>query len=93
MNGTTPDRIGRLAFLTALGLDANLATTAPAAAAVRFALVTVLHDADKPPAGDRQYPEALANLAQTTVRFRTADPPFEADLGDLLDTADSPGPS
>lgn len=56
---------------------------------LRFALVTDLHYADKPPAGSRHYRETLDKFAEAAERFSQQRPDFMVELGDLIDAADS----
>ncbi len=74
-----------------LGLSGRLAAAleAPAQddAAVRFAMITDLHYADKDTAGTRHYRETIAKLAQAGKQFQTEKPDFLAALGDLIDAA------
>jgi len=87
--------LGRRAFLQggaltllAAGLDApRLFAADPAAAKVRFGLLTDLHYADKPPIGTRHYRETPAKLAEAVERFTTERPDFTVELGDLVDAA------
>src|SRR5690606_18406324 len=56
---------------------------------LRFGLVTDLHYADKPAAGTRHYRQTLAKLAEAAAQFQSAEVDFVAELGDLIDAADS----
>ena len=56
---------------------------------LRFGIVTDLHYADKPAAGSRHYRQTLDKLAEATTQFQTAEVDFVAELGDLIDAADS----
>lgn len=56
---------------------------------LRFGLVTDLHYADKPVAGTRHYRQTLAKLAEAAAQFQSAEVDFVAELGDLIDAADS----
>jgi alkaline phosphatase len=56
---------------------------------LRFALVTDLHHADKPPVGSRFYRETLAKLAEAADQFKRDKPSFVVELGDLIDAADA----
>ena len=74
-----------------LGLSGRLAAALEAAspddAAVRFAMITDLHYADKDTAGTRHYRETIAKLAQAGKQFQAEKPDFLAALGDLIDAA------
>jgi 3',5'-cyclic AMP phosphodiesterase CpdA len=95
--------VGRRAFLQqgTLVLAAaaiESATAGPLAArdaaskrgAVRIALVTDLHYADKEPQGSRFYREALGKLAEAAEQFHGDRPDMLVELGDLVDAADTP---
>lgn len=56
---------------------------------LRVGLVTDLHYADKPPSGSRHYRETLEKLEEAARQFQVAKPDFIAELGDLIDAADS----
>lgn len=56
---------------------------------LRFGVVTDLHYADKPAAGSRHYRQTLNKLAEATTQFQAAEVDFVAELGDLIDAADS----
>jgi len=56
---------------------------------LRFGVVTDLHYADKPAAGSRHYRQTLDKLAEATTKFQAAEVDFVAELGDLIDAADS----
>ena len=97
MSDTDPTRLGRRAFLrdgtlvlaaTAAGSAARL-PAAPAADGVRFGLVTALHYAHKPPAGTRHYRESLDKLGEVAARSRKEKLAFVAELGDLIDAAET----
>ena len=75
-----------LAGLVARSLLAAEAGTSPA---IRIALVTDLHYADKPEAGTRFYRETLGKLDEAIERFKAERPAFVVELGDLIDQADS----
>src|SRR3712207_5688112 len=89
-------RLGRRAFLMDGALLLGAASLrGPAAAAsgvtapggvpnLRFALVTDLHYADKPPVGRRHYRETPAKLAEAARHFAEAGPDFLVELGDLI---------
>ncbi len=99
MTTPVPVALGRRAFLAdgslvlaaGLGLAGGRPVRAdgPAAGEVRFGLVTDLHYADKPPAGTRHYRETPDKLAEAAGRFAADKPAFVAELGDLIDAADS----
>ncbi len=57
--------------------------------ALRVGLVTDLHYADKPPAGNRHYRETPDKLAQAAEQLSKKQPAFIVELGDLIDAADS----
>ncbi|MEX0819436.1 MAG: alkaline phosphatase [Pirellulaceae bacterium] len=81
-------------FLCAAGTSLSsaseiLAATDEATPQLRLGLVTDLHFADKPAAGSRHYRETLAKLADAGERFKTDQPEFVVELGDLIDAADS----
>lgn len=93
-------QIGRRAFLKngtlfLSGGVASLSLTSPSTgaesrvSAVRFGLVTDLHFADKPAAGSRYYRETPAKLAAAAKQFSGEKLNFVAELGDLIDAADS----
>ena len=75
-----------------LGLNGRLAAALEATsrddAAVRFAMITDLHYADKDPAGTRHYRETIAKLAQAGKQFQAEKPDILAALGDLIDAAE-----
>ncbi|MEC9094911.1 MAG: metallophosphoesterase [Planctomycetota bacterium] len=80
-------RDGSLLLLSgSLGLTRPLqaADTDPA---VRFAMITDLHYADKDTAGSRHYRETLPKLAEAAKQFDREKPDFLAALGDLIDAA------
>lgn len=93
--------LGRRAFLQqgtlVLGsLGLNLLPGAPLLAdegsdkdGVKFGLITDLHHADKPPAGNRHYRETLGKLAEAAKQFEKDKPVFIVELGDLIDSATS----
>src|SRR5262245_28960977 len=56
---------------------------------VRVGIITDLHYADKPSAGSRHYRETLGKIAEAGEQFRKDKPDFIAELGDLIDAADS----
>lgn len=66
-----------------------LAAKADAKPAVRFAMVTDLHHADKNPAGTRHYRQTLTKLAEAAQAFEKAKPAFVVELGDFIDRAKS----
>ena len=70
-----------------LSLRGRLQATSPDDAAVRFAMVTDLHYADKITAGSRHYRETPAKLAQAAKQFQKDQPDFLVTLGDLIDAA------
>lgn len=87
-------RVGRRAFLMGGTLiltagNETLAETAASASNVTFGLMTDLHYADKPPAGNRHYQESLDKLAEASAQIRRKKPMFVAQLGDLVDAADA----
>ncbi len=83
---------GSCVLLTALmaGGGASLAAaTDPAVkeSAVKFALVTDLHHADKDTAGSRHYRESIRKLVEAGLEFKKFEPEFLVCLGDLIDAA------
>src|SRR5438552_1691888 len=56
---------------------------------VRVGMVTDLHYADKPPARNRYYREALDKLASASQQFGKDQPEFVVCMGDLIDSAES----
>lgn len=56
----------------------------------RIALMTDLHYADKPSAGNRYYRESIPKLEEALAYFQGKQPNFVVELGDLIDAADSP---
>jgi alkaline phosphatase len=100
-HGCKAEWIGRRAFLergvlslAAGGVLGSAATGAGAARSsarpkVRFGLITDLHYADKPSAGDRHYRETPEKLAEAASRLREDPPDFLVELGDLIDSSGS----
>lgn len=96
-----PTGLGRRAFLRqgslvltaaaveSTALDRLMAGESAAERAVRFALLTDLHYADKKPAGSRFYRETLTKLAEAIEQFDRQQPQMLVELGDLVDAADS----
>jgi predicted phosphodiesterase len=76
-------------FLAAAGLPGWAAAETDAVEAVKFAVVTDLHYADKPATGTRYYRETLTKLAEAAECFVKEKPAFVVELGDLIDAADS----
>ncbi len=71
-------------------IKSEAATLGPQSASpLRFAMVTDLHYANKPPAGSRHYRETPAKLTEAAEQFRQRRPDFLVELGDLIDAADS----
>jgi alkaline phosphatase len=58
------------------------------ATAVRGAMITDLHFADKPPAGSRHYRETPRKLAEAAQEIAASKPRFVVELGDFIDAAD-----
>ena len=56
--------------------------------AVRGAMITDLHFADKPPAGARHYRETPKKLAEAAKKIAASNPRFVVELGDFIDAAD-----
>ena len=56
---------------------------------LKIGLVTDLHYADKPTAGNRHYRESLDKLAAAAAQFQQSQPAFIVELGDLIDAADT----
>ncbi len=90
--------LGRRAFLRQGTLLLAGSTLAPGAAAgadaadqpvLRAAMITDLHYADKPPAGNRYYRETPRKFAQAAPQFHHDKVDFLIELGDLIDAADS----
>lgn len=75
--------------LGGLSSHSLLAADAQAAPLVRAGLMTDLHYADKAPAINRYYREALAKLDEAVNHFNQTKPTFVVELGDLIDRADS----
>ncbi len=89
-------RIGRRAFLKqgtlvlmAASVSAPELLADDASPGLRVGLVTDLHYADKPPAGNRHYRETLQKLEEAARQFEHDKPAFLVELGDLIDAADS----
>jgi 3',5'-cyclic AMP phosphodiesterase CpdA len=57
---------------------------------LRIGLVTDLHYAEKPHAGKRYYRESMAKLAEAVERFRREQVDFIVELGDFIDSTESP---
>lgn len=79
------------AAIEPLGSATALAqTSAPASGPVnapaRLGLITDLHYADKPAAGERQYRESMAKLAEAGERFKREGIAEAVCLGDLIDS-------
>lgn len=53
--------------------------------ALRIGLVTDIHYADRPHAGNRYYRESVAKLREGIDQFRTSSVHFTVELGDLID--------
>lgn len=88
-------QIGRRSFLLN---GALLLTTAASSSwslaaerrpSCRFGVVTDLHYADKPTAGSRHYRETLGKLDEAAKAFEKEKLNFVAELGDLIDAADT----
>lgn len=62
----------------------------PAKTRCRFAVLTDLHYADRPPAGNRYYRETIEKLREAVGHFQQQRPDFAVELGDLIDAADTP---
>lgn len=77
------------AWLSSGWLAPTRLSGAESAAVLRFALITDLHYADKPPAGTRHYRQTLDKLAEAAKQFEQDQPSFIVELGDLIDAADS----
>ncbi|MCL4192386.1 MAG: metallophosphoesterase [Thermoguttaceae bacterium] len=60
-----------------------------AAPLVRIGLLTDLHHADRPPSGSRYYRETLSKCTEAADHFRRDKVDHVAELGDLIDSADS----
>lgn len=56
---------------------------------LRVGLITDLHHADKPSAGNRHYRESVGKLLEATKQFKAEQIDFVVELGDLVDRADS----
>ncbi len=80
---------GGVLVLAAVTGDASLLAAEPAERQLRFGVVTDLHYGDKPAAGTRHYRQTLDKLAEAAAQFQTAEVEFVAELGDLIDAADS----
>jgi len=80
--------VGGGLILAAAGHPPLLAQESPQRQ-LRFGVVTDLHYADKPPAGSRHSRQTLDKLAEATTRFQAAEVDFVAELGELIDAADS----
>ena len=57
---------------------------------LRIGMVTDLHYADKPSAGERYYRETPKKLSEAVKQFEKDKPELIIELGDLIDAADSP---
>ncbi len=76
--------LASLAALTA-GVRRSGAAPVPAAAGLRFGLVTDVHYADTDPRGVNFYRESLGKLAEAVERLRADGAVFLAELGDFKD--------
>ena len=85
-NGALLLATGGLARIAEGGSIAACSAPKPA---LRFAMVTDLHFADKPPQGSRHYRETPVKLAEAAERFQQDSPAFLVELGDLIDAAES----
>lgn len=81
-------RQGTLLLATASAAPAMLvAEDAPSP--LKIGLITDLHHADKPAAGNRYYRESLRKLEDAALQFERDKLGFLVELGDLIDAADS----
>ncbi len=91
-NGAVLNRRAALlggALIVASAGNPALFSQEPLQRQLRFGLVTDLHYADKPVAGTRHYRQTLAKLAEAAAQFQSTEVDFVAELGDLIDAADS----
>lgn|GEM_PF-4143991 len=56
---------------------------------LRVGLITDLHHADKPSAGNRHYRESVGKLLEASKQFKSEKIDFVVELGDLVDRAES----
>jgi predicted phosphodiesterase len=80
---------GGVLVLAAATVEASLLADEPTERQLRFGLVTDLHYADKSAAGTRHYRQTLDKLGEAAAQFQSAEIDFVAELGDLIDAADS----
>jgi 3',5'-cyclic AMP phosphodiesterase CpdA len=74
---------------SALSPASLLADEATAKPTLKIGLITVLHYADKPPAGTRHYRETPGKLEKAIDQFTRDKVDFTVELGDLVDAATS----
>src|SRR5688572_14863554 len=82
-------RGGTLFLLGAGCMESASTSTAQTLPALRIGLVTDLHYAAKPPAGNRYYQESLSKLSEAVKQFRRDRTDFIVELGDFIDSAKS----
>ncbi len=89
-------RLGRRALLQNGTLLLATASAAPSTlfaeeteSPLKIGLITDLHYADKPAAGNRYYRETIGKLQDAALRFEQDKLAFTVELGDLIDAADS----
>lgn len=71
------------------GFAADPATPTTGKPALRIALMTDLHHADKDANGTRHYRETLGKLDEAARHFQENPPDLLVELGDIIDAADS----
>jgi Calcineurin-like phosphoesterase. len=75
------------AGLVSAGRSASLSASEAASPKLRFGLITDLHYADKPSAGNRQYRQTTEKLSEAIEAFQRENVAFVAELGDFIDSA------
>lgn len=79
-----------LAAAAGLGLQKSIpAANASPSVSLRIGLITDLHHADKPAAGNRFYRETIAKLNSAAAEFQKSRLDFVVEMGDLIDAAES----
>ena len=100
MNTSPPSNQSRRVFLSngtlvlaaaaGLGLQKSIpAANASPSVSLRIGLITDLHHADKPAAGNRFYRETIAKLNSAAAEFQKSRLDFVVEMGDLIDAAES----
>jgi alkaline phosphatase len=82
-------RNGTLLLATTVTVEPSLLLANHAKDSLRVGLVTDLHHADKPSAGNRHYRETIGKLAEAANQFEKDKAEFIVELGDLIDAADT----